>query len=129
VSNSSIVTVAAIGSDKKTAQQLFVQQHGSQEQQPSHPDDEGLTQESGYFGGSATIISGVITSVKGDGQMDVDFEGGVVEHVSSFNGRPLSIAEYESLPDEVSYVTPGSYKIVFLGDELDELYTRRSTDS
>lgn len=62
-------------------------------------------------------------------QTDVDFQGGVIEHVSSFNGRPLSVAEYNSLPDEVSYVTPGSYKIVFLENGLDDLNTRTPTHS
>lgn len=55
--------------------------------------------------------TGVITSVDGIKTDSYRVKDGMLEHVSSFNGRPLSAAEYKALSHKLPLVTPGSYKI------------------
>lgn len=89
------------------------------EEARGHDDDEGSMDRyisrqqymaSSYFGGRATIIQGVITSVAGLGD-DASYEGGTIEYVAAFEGASLSVAEYEALPQQTPQITPGIYKI------------------
>lgn len=91
----------------QAAQQLAPQENAHRQDQPSYG-----TEKEPVYGGWATVMSGFITSVKSL-KKEIDFKGGKIEHVSSFNGKPLSFEEYESLWEKMPFVKPGSYKIVF----------------
>jgi len=94
------------------------QHEDASEEAREHDDDEDFPDRhnsrqymtSSYFGGRATIIQGVITSVAGLGD-DASYEGGTMEYVAAFEGASLSVAEYEALPQQTPQITPGVYKI------------------
>lgn len=92
----------------QAAQQLASQEDAHRQDQPSY----GVQEKEPVYGGWATVMSGFITSVKSL-KKEIDFKGGKIEHVSSFNGKPLSVDELEALPEKMPFVKPGSYKIVF----------------
>jgi hypothetical protein len=70
----------------------------------------------GLYGGRATILAGVVTSVTGI-EKGVHYHRGMVEHVVFFEGSELSAAAYEALPYDTPHVKPGAYKIVFIGED------------
>jgi hypothetical protein len=74
------------------------------------------TQDSGLFGGEATIIAGVITSITGL-EKGVEYHRGMVEHVVRFEGNKLTAAAYEALPYDTPHISPGKYKIVLMEGE------------
>jgi hypothetical protein len=74
------------------------------------------TQDSGLYGGQATIIAGVITSITGL-EKGVEYHRGMVEHVVRFEGTKLTAAEYEALPYDTPHIFPGKYKIVLMEDD------------
>jgi hypothetical protein len=70
---------------------------------------------SGMYKGRAVVYAGVISA---DGlKHHPKLRHGVIEHVESFDGKPLSVADYEDLPSDVPHIKPYGFKVVILGDD------------
>ena len=76
---------------------------------------EHLSRASGLYGGRATIVTGVITSAIGC-QTGLQHPRGVLEHVTTFEGQPLSVLQYQALPTDTPIIKPGTYRLLLADD-------------
>jgi len=105
------VKTAALAVVPEDAEPTYITDHAAKRQVARIQKASPSYDTSGYFGGWATVIKGVITSVDGIKTDRYRVKDGMIEHVSSFNGRPLSAVEYKALSHKLPLITPGSYTI------------------